>query len=76
MCDSTTCEIGGAIPTLFSIPDLEADQRGNQKKADGIRDDDHEIAFEDAVPDPRCRTRSTRLVQPRAPQAFWTMVVG
>jgi len=33
---------------LTSIPDLEADQHRN-KKADGIRDDDHEIAFEDAV---------------------------
>jgi hypothetical protein len=32
---------------------LKPDQRRNQKKADGIRDDDHEIAFEDAVPDPQ-----------------------
>jgi hypothetical protein len=34
---------------LTSIPDLETDQHRNEKKADGIRDDDHEIAFEDAV---------------------------
>jgi hypothetical protein len=33
--------------------DLEADQRRHQKKADGIRGDDREIAFEDAVPDPQ-----------------------
>ena len=38
---------------LTGIPDLESDQRGNQGKADSIRDDDHEIAFENAIPDPQ-----------------------
>jgi hypothetical protein len=38
---------------LTSIPDLETDQHRNEKRADGIRDDDHEIAFEDAVPYPQ-----------------------
>ena len=35
------------------ITDLESDQRDDQGKADGIRDDNYEIAFQDAVPDPQ-----------------------
>ena len=36
---------------LACVPDLESDQRGDQGKSDGICDDDHEIALEDAIAD-------------------------
>jgi len=37
---------------LTGIAELESNQRGDQREAHGTREENHDIVFEDARPDP------------------------